>query len=295
MRPYGVRRHGLGALLAPLLLLAGCQPSEPRPVTVASPPPSAGQTRPDEAPSGEAATPKEVAFEAADGKTVYADLYTSRRGGRTVALLFHQAGSNAGEYEGLAPDLCEVGFDCLAVDQRSGGRMWDRDNRTVAKAGGSSDYEAAYADLEGALKWAHSQGKYSRVVVAGSSYSASLAFRLSTEHEGVHAILAFSPGEYIGAPGTVERWAKAWRGPLFVSASPEEAEGDAKRLFEASARTNDAPTMLASHPGGVHGASVFRPDRCQAADAYKRDLLGFLEGLRPKRTTVGAIMEPTTE
>lgn len=285
-----MRRIGLGALLAPLIVV-GCQKPEPSTVAVAA----SSSPRPSALAEGEAPVAKAITFEATDGKTVFGDLYPSRRNGRAVALLFHQAGSNAGEYDGLAPDLCQAGFDCLAVDQRSGGTMWERPNRTVAKAGASVGYEEAFADMDGALKWARSQGKYRRVIVAGSSYSASLVFRLATEREGVAAILAFSPGEYFERPGTVERWARAWRGPLFVACSPDEAKGNAEKLFEASARASDAPTMLSSHPGGVHGASAFRPDRCPAADAYERDLLGFLDGLRPKWTTVGAIMEPTTE
>ncbi|MCW5942832.1 MAG: hypothetical protein KIS66_11400 [Fimbriimonadaceae bacterium] len=288
-----MRRLDVGPLIVLVLaILVGCQKSEPTSVV----PPkgtSASQSAP--ATAADDVTAKQISFEATDGATAFADLYTARRGSRTVALLFHQAGSNAGEYATLAPLLCGVGMDCLAVDQRSGGTMWGRDNRTVQASGRSAEYVDAYADLEGALRWARSQGKYGRVLVAGSSYSASLCFRLGVEHPGIAAILAFSPGEYLPEPGTVERWAKAWRGPLFVSCSPEEAIGDAKRLFDACAGTSDAPTRLATHPGGVHGASAFRSDKCQVAKEYADDLFGFLNSLRPKRTTVGAITEPTTE
>jgi hypothetical protein len=36
-------------------------------------------------------------------------------------LLSHQAGSNRAEYAPIAPRLVKPGFNCLAIDQRSGG------------------------------------------------------------------------------------------------------------------------------------------------------------------------------
>jgi len=97
---------------------------------------------------------EQISFLSLDNKKVYADLYSDHKPEtKKCVLMFHQAGSNAGEYETIAPKVKALGFDCIAVDQRSGGEMWGRPNRTVDKSG-SGEYIDAYNDLVGAMKYA---------------------------------------------------------------------------------------------------------------------------------------------
>ncbi|MBZ0212620.1 MAG: alpha/beta hydrolase, partial [Nitrospirae bacterium] len=228
-----------------------------------------------------------VTFAANDGSKVFADLYTSNADSRWLVVLFHQAGSNAAEYASIAPRIAALGLDALAVDLRSGGRLWEADNRTAATYESPQPYEASLPDMEAALDWAAAQGKYSWVVVWGSSYTASLALKLVARPEIAGMILS-SPGEYFPNESVAE-WAKAAdRFPILITASPEEAEDDEKAIFEAMPTPpGPAPHRLVHHEGGIHGASTADPDRCEAADRYWSDVRGYFELIRPRRPRKG--------
>lgn len=209
---------------------------------------------------GDPAPPQEVELRASDGTVIHGRYYPAMPvtgTPRSLVLLFHQAGSNAGEYEPIAPRLQALGHAALAIDQRSGGRRFGRDNRTVVGLeGGSTGYSAAYPDLEAALAWARTQGA-PRVLAWGSSYSAALVFRLGAEHgDELAGLLAFSPGEYLGRKGLVAGWAAEGTMPVFVSSAPGEAE-------EAGAIAAAAGERAVQHvpAKGVHGSSMLRPDR----------------------------------
>jgi len=77
--------------------------------------------------------------------------------------------------------------------------MWGQSNRTARELGKEVDYRAVLPDLEAALEWPPLQGLPSRSIVWGSSYSAALVFLLAAKHpSAVAAVMAFSPGEYLG-------------------------------------------------------------------------------------------------
>jgi dienelactone hydrolase len=60
-----------------------------------------------------------VSFHAEDGLKITADLYLIDFS-EPFILLFHQAESSRGEYNDIAPRLNKLGYNCLAVDLRSG-------------------------------------------------------------------------------------------------------------------------------------------------------------------------------
>jgi len=247
-------------MVAALGLVAGCS--------------SAGNTR--EAPLAPPPGFKEVEFAAADGRRVYADFYpASPQSSKRMILMFHQAGSNAGEYETIAPQMTKLGFNCVAVDQRSGGGMWGRTNRTVDQSG-SGEYLDAYKDLEGALKYAQTE-QYSPVIVWGSSYSASLVLRLASEHREIKAVISFSPGEYMDDKSIVAKWASKLTQPTFFACTPEELTDGRQRLFNAIPAKNK---VLVSLPDGVHGSSTLIPDKSKAAGQYMQRLKAFLTALK---------------
>src|SRR5512141_1038686 len=73
---------------------------------------------------------REISFAAKDGGKVFADLYRSGpKAAGAVVLMFHQARSSAAEYYPIAPRVQKLGFECFAVDQRSGGDIYGS-NRT---------------------------------------------------------------------------------------------------------------------------------------------------------------------
>ena len=177
-----------------------------------------------------------VSFTASDRVQVFADYYSAGSKAKPLILLFHQAGSNRGEYATIGPMLATLGFNALAIDQRSGGNAWGRTNETVKRLGRSTDYDEALLDLEAALQWAKSSGQTGSILVWGSSYSAALVFLLAAEHQDeIKAILAFSPGEYLGGSSTVRKAAAQVSIPIFVTTAKNPKEiAMAESILDAS-------------------------------------------------------------
>lgn len=204
------------------------------------------------------APPANVILTAKDGVKVYCD-FVKGPPSKAVVLMFHQAGSNAGEYTPIAPEISKLGFDCLLVDQRSGGSMFRRKNRTASEVKGNPSYLDAYQDLEAAVSWAKGKG-YKRIVAWGSSYSAALTLRLATE-PGLTAAVAFSPGEYIGAKGTVAGWAAQAKCPVFLAATPQEVQESVQGFYTRLPAKLRAKSLLITQAQSVHGSSTLRPDK----------------------------------
>ena len=78
--------------------------------------------------------------------------------------------------------LATLGFNALAIDQRSGGNAWERSNDTIKRLGKSTGYDEALPDLEAALQWAKSSGETGPIILWGSSYSAALVFLVAASH-----------------------------------------------------------------------------------------------------------------
>src|SRR6185369_5471092 len=106
-----------------------------------------------------------ASFAARDGVQVFADYYSAGSKAKPLILLFHQAGSNRGEYATIGPMLATLGFNALAIDQRSGGPRWGRPNETVEHLGRSTGFGEALRDLEAAVKWARTSDHTGSIVV----------------------------------------------------------------------------------------------------------------------------------
>lgn len=206
-----------------------------------------------------------VQFKTADGVTIYADYYAARKSARPLILLFHQAHANRYEYSSIAPRLEALGFSCLATDQRFGGTMFGEDNETDAHmskaAAEAHDVKGFEADLEAALAWAHAKDPRRKVILWGSSYSASLVFVVAAKHPAeVAGVLAFSPGEYFPAqPTLIEDAAKKVHVPVFItSENSADAVTNATKIFDAVASGNK---VHYSAKYAVHGSSTLLPER----------------------------------
>ena len=227
---------------------------------------------------------KTVDIPTAGGIQARADLYDSTKPSATLVLLFHQAGWSRGEYREIAPKLVEAGYRVMAVDQRSGRGVRGVPNETARRATKMKlpkGYLDAYPDLEAALTYARTTLKANRVIVWGSSYSASLVIRLAAENpEEVTAVMAFSPGEYFEKEkgsryiGTL---AKLVRQPLFVTSSKPERER-VKPIFDASPAEKKILFTPASK--GQHGSRALW-SKWSDNDVYWTAVNGFLEEYAP--------------
>jgi alpha-beta hydrolase superfamily lysophospholipase len=242
--PVPDRRRHL-ALAATLAMLASCQQA-----------PTA-QTPMPEQPSMMAVT--SVNFMADDGLTVSGKYYRATKP-KALILLFHQAGSSMDEYATIAPRLVEMGYSALAIDQRSGGTMFGK-NLTAARVPVTVTYGDALHDLDAALDWSRSMNL--PVIVWGSSYSAALVFELTAKHPmDISAVLAFSPGEYLGSGTPVALAASQVRVPVFVAVGSGPAElAEAKPIFDAIASSSKKLYLPKS---GVHGSSTLIAQKNEA-------------------------------
>lgn len=192
-----------------------------------------------------------VDLKAKDGTRVYAYL-SQAKDSKGIILLFHQADSSAEEYAPIIPRLNSYGWTCLAVDLRAGGSMYGT-NRTVEAIGRNGDYLSAYQDLEAAVEYA-AIGKYKQVVAWGSSYSASLAAKLASEHKEVAKVVAFSPGEYIDDKTIVHGWYLKVKVPILAVWSNGD-ESDVKQIMSGTKAT------IIGNADYIHGSSTLRPEK----------------------------------
>lgn len=213
-----------------------------------------------------APTPLPVTLLTNDGVTLAADSYRAASPTAPVILLFHQAGSAKSEYAPIAPRLVTLGFNALAIDQRSGGNLFAPANATVQHLGHSAPYLDVLRDMEAALAWARRTYPSAPVYAWGSSYSASLVFALAARHpHEIAAVLAFSPGEYFDDKRYVRAAARNVRVPVFVdSASDPAEERNAREILDAARST--VKERFVPH-AGVHGSSTLRDDRDAAGAA----------------------------
>lgn len=170
---------------------------------------------------------EKVQFKSEDGVTVTADLYITNSMSSPFILLCHQAGSSRGEYLEIAPKLTKLGFNCMAIDQRSGGSRAGVTNGTNAdakKLGVSYNYEDSIKDIEASIKYIKDELKVDNSIIWGSSYSASLAFIVANKNpDFIKGVIAFSPGEYFTFEDKkIEDYAVNIYVPVFISSKKNE-------------------------------------------------------------------------
>jgi predicted alpha/beta hydrolase len=238
--------------------------------------------------SGTAATApapyRTLTFPAPDGVPITADLYAPHPPTAPFIVLFHQAGFSRGEYREIAPRLGELGFNCLAVDQRAGEGVDDVANETAAAAvarGKPTDYLAAIADMRAAIAVVRRDHARGRLILWGSSYSAALVLVLGADQAiAPDAVVAFSPGEYFEDLGKPADWiatqARGLAVPVFLTSARDEA---AQYRGIAAAIVPARLTAFVPTGKGRHGASALWPREADHA-AYWTAITGFLRRVR---------------
>ena len=97
-----------------------------------------------------------IEFNSTDGVTITADTYLTENKEAPFIILFHQARFSRGEYLEIAPKLNQLGFNCMAIDQRSGKEVNNVINQTHLSAialGKPTKYPDAIPDLEATLQY----------------------------------------------------------------------------------------------------------------------------------------------
>jgi len=174
---------------------------------------------------------EKVVFLSKDGTKITADYYKIHPDTVPLIILFHQAGWSRGEYMEIAPKLNQMGFNCLAVDLRSGKVVNNVTNETYLEAKKKmkeTNYLSSEIDMLSAIDYASSVSN-GKIILWGSSYSASLVLKIATlNNERIIAALAFSPGEYFrsfGKPSDfVSGYASKINIPVFITCAKREKE-----------------------------------------------------------------------
>ena len=200
--------------------------------------------------------PPTVQFPSLDGLEITANVYEVKKGA-PVILLCHQARYNKYEYDSIAPVLNEKGFNCVAIDQRSGGSLFGHENETfnrATEAGKATDYLDAEQDIIAAIDYTSERFGQS-VILWGSSYSSTLALYQGLENDKVSAVISFSPGNYFSEEkgSLIEKLAE-FKKPMFVTSSSEEAP-ELKGLLKEM-ELNEHQVQFEPVEAGYHGSKA---------------------------------------
>ena len=223
---------------------------------------------------------RKLTFLAADKLVVTADLYLYDAGAPYI-ILFHQENSSRGEYREIAPKLQKMGFNCLAVDLRSGKECNFVQNETAALAQ-KNNLPATLLDSEkdirAAMEYVEKTAFKSQYVLFGSSFSASLALKAANQNKRVAAVIAYSPGEFF-APEKVTDWLKDFNKLAYISSTKREQPFVAELVKDIPAK------MLTTYqpPGdGVRGAPALWNEHPQANDCWM-SLMMFVKKLKEEK------------
>ena len=195
-----------------------------------------------------------ITFTSGDGLiNVTADTYIDNTNTEFI-LLCHQAGYSRGEYIETAPILADMGFNCMAIDQRSGNQVNGVINQTALEAnaqGLPQNYFNAIPDIESAIDKAYELNGNNPIYLLGSSYSAALSLVIGRDNTKVKAVITFSPGEYI-SEFNIANEISSYTKPVFTTSSQAEINGIISLFsqIDSTYLTHFQPTVT-----GRHGSS----------------------------------------
>lgn len=223
-----------------------------------------------------------INFPSEDGISISAELYMNNSEEAPIIVLFHQANWSRGEYLEIAPILNTMGYNCLAVDLRSGGSVNGIENLTKKKATQAmkpTQYIDALSDMRAAIKYAKEYLTTTKVIVWGSSYSAALALNLAGSMEEIDAVLSFSPGEYFTSQGKPKNFiataASNIKAPVFITSAKSEKESW-WNIYEAL--ENENKTYYLPESSGNHGSRALWSSFSDSS-GYWKAVKSFLDTL----------------
>lgn len=202
-----------------------------------------------------------IHFPSEDGLDITADIYMIAQDAPWI-ILHHQAGFSRGEYLNIAPKLNELGYNCIATDQRSGKEVNGVVNKThieAVKLNKKTEHVHAIPDLKATLKYVMNTYKTKEIIIWGSSYSAALTFYMASQYpKNIKAILAFSPGEYFEIEGkTISSFASEIECPVFITSAKNE-ENYWKPIYNS---VNTRKHFYLPTSDGYHGSRALWEDK----------------------------------
>jgi alpha-beta hydrolase superfamily lysophospholipase len=217
---------------------------------------------------------KTVNFYAADGLEITTDYYAIRKP-KGLMLLCHRSHCNRAEYRETAPRFNKLGYSCLALDQRSGMKIFGEVNETKNRAkalGLPTGYLDAKPDIVAGIAYAYQLNKNKPILLLGSSYSAALALLLSVGSDKIKATIAFSPGEYLKGINLAEKIAAIDK-PTFVTSPKAEITQVTEVMKNA---TSEFVTQFKPQAEGFHGSKTLWKS-VVGSETYWRALEKFLQ------------------
>lgn len=221
---------------------------------------------------------QKITFKSGDGIIVTADLYLKDKSYPYI-ILFHQANYSRGEYIETAPKLMKLGFNCLAVDLRSGKEVNFVQNETAIQArlkGLPTEYLDAEKDMIAAITYIK-QISPVKIILFGSSYSASLCLKIATSNTNIISVVAFSPGEYFQSSLRIKDEIKGLTKPLFIAST--KAENPFIKEMVNSLPVNQITWYMPSKSNGMHGSRALWQKTPENEDCWMALLL-FLKNFK---------------
>jgi dienelactone hydrolase len=224
---------------------------------------------------------KTIQFPTSDKVKVTADLYSPNSLTSPFIILFHQANYSRGEFIEIAPRLNKLGFNCMAVDLRSGDGINNITNQTFRWADSlkmETRYTDAYTDIRASVSYVKKNFPGAKIILFGSSYSASLSIKMASDYpQGINGVVAFSPGEYFAKFGwnreIIKISAAKVTCSVFIASSANEQDSW-KAIYDAIPGQNKA--YFVPQTGGIHGAKTLWKTFPESEEYWKA-LTGFLK------------------
>ncbi len=218
-----------------------------------------------------------VVFKAEDGLTVVADHYPVNRTYPYI-LLFHQMESGRGEFRDIALRLNRLGFNCLAVDLRSGNEIDFIRNETAVNALSGRVSRRLYdnrKDMEAAIEFTKIHTELP-LILFGSSFSASLSLILAKVRDDISGVVALSPGEYFAGTLPVRQQIAGLEKPAWIAAGASEI-GFVRELTEGIAGLYKQVFLV--NQENVRGTRILSTNEPVSSEAWL-SLMVFLNNLK---------------
>jgi pimeloyl-ACP methyl ester carboxylesterase len=221
-----------------------------------------------------------ITFLSKDNLIITADLYLKDKD-LPFIILFHQANSSRGEYLETAQKLTKLEYNCLAVDLRSGKEINYIQNLTATEAAEkklSTTYLDAEVDIDASIAYIKNISS-KKIVLFGSSYSASLVMKAANHNPDVSAVVAFSPGEYFQPKLILKSTLEDYDKPIFVASTSKEKPF----VQELIAVIPESLIMffVPKESEGTHGSKALWDNQPGSEEVWL-SLLLFFEKIDPK-------------
>ena len=170
---------------------------------------------------------EKITFNSKDGLLMTADYYPVN-GHKGMILLCHRSHCNRAEYRETAPKFNALGYACLAIDQRSGMKVFGESNETKDRAKASklpTGYLDARPDVEAGIEYAYKLNKERPIILLGSSYTAALALLIASDSvKQIQSLIVFSPDEHLKQTDLASKLGSI-NIPIFATSARSEIKG----------------------------------------------------------------------